>query len=73
MIERLTRSDRSRFDDNPDNIKRRIETFQKTTSEVIDSFRSRSKSYYRVRRTPSFKKGSDLVYVVAADCVWGPS
>lgn len=43
MIERLARFDRSRFDDNLDNIRRRIETFQKTTSKVIDTFQSRDK------------------------------
>lgn len=37
------RSDRNRFDDNEENIRRRIETFQKTTAEVIDGFRSQSK------------------------------
>jgi adenylate kinase family enzyme len=43
MIKRLTHSDRNRFDDNEDNIRRRIATFQNTTSEVIDVFRSRNK------------------------------
>ncbi|KAK3307290.1 adenylate kinase-domain-containing protein [Chaetomium strumarium] len=43
MVERLTRSDRNRFDDTEDNIRRRIETFQNTTSEVIESFRRRNK------------------------------
>ncbi|KAH6838529.1 adenylate kinase-domain-containing protein [Chaetomium sp. MPI-CAGE-AT-0009] len=45
MIERLTLSDRNRFDDNMDSIRRRIETFQETTSEVIDDFRGRNKLY----------------------------
>jgi UMP-CMP kinase len=48
MIERLTRSDRSRFDDNLDNIKRRIETFHKTTCQVIDSFKSLGRAAYVV-------------------------
>ncbi|KAK3295310.1 adenylate kinase-domain-containing protein [Chaetomium fimeti] len=43
MIDRLTLSDRNRFDDNTDSIRKRIETFQKTTCEVIDDFRGRNK------------------------------
>ncbi|KAK3360964.1 adenylate kinase-domain-containing protein [Lasiosphaeria ovina] len=43
MMERLTGSDRGRADDNPENIKRRIEMFKKTTHGVVDIFRDRGR------------------------------
>ncbi|KAH6635902.1 adenylate kinase-domain-containing protein [Chaetomium tenue] len=45
MMARLAVADRNRFDDNTTGIRKRIETFQKTTSEVIDEFRGRGKLY----------------------------
>lgn len=46
MIERLTLTDRNRSDDDLDNIKRRIEVFQNTTSEVIEVFKSRDQAHF---------------------------
>ena len=43
MMARLAVADRNRPDDNTTSIKKRIEVFQETTSEVIDDFRCRDK------------------------------
>lgn len=45
MIARLAVADRNRPDDNTASIRKRIEVFQKMTSEVIDVFRGRNKLY----------------------------
>lgn len=43
LTNRLSSSERGRFDDNKENIERRIKTFRESTSEVISIFESRNK------------------------------
>lgn len=45
IIERLARSNRNRFDNNLDIIRKRIEIFHQTTAEVIDAFRMSNRAY----------------------------
>ncbi|KAK4621954.1 Uridylate kinase [Fulvia fulva] len=43
LMQRLAAAQRDRFDDNADNIQRRIDTFRETTSKVIDAFEAAGK------------------------------